>query len=128
MGVRRNVGIHAERNPGAFSSSGRTLRQSPQFGFALHIEKQDAGLESGLHFLNRFAYARKHNSLRCATIDAQHPFQLATGDHIESASHSGQDSKNAQAGICFDRVTDGVRNLAEGRFKMCRRSRIVDAE
>src|SRR6202158_5427762 len=113
MSFGGDVGIHSQRDRGALAHAAGALRQRPQLRLALDVEKHDSCLQCRGQFLARFAYTREYDSFRGLTFRSEYSFQFATRDHVESASLPGQHSKNAQVGIGFHGVADGVRQVTK---------------
>ncbi len=71
--------------------------------------------ESVIEFLRSFADARKDHARRIRAR-FQHAEQLTTRNDIEPGARFGQEFQDGQVSVCFYRVTDAMRHIAEGLF------------
>ena len=117
MRVGGHIWIYPKSHARDYTGLRGTFRQHPQFRFALDIEKQDSSFQRRHQFLAGFAHAGKNDFLGCSAIGYQHPFQFSTGHHIEATSLARQQSQNAQIGVRFHGIADGVRKTAESLLK-----------
>src|ERR1700674_2475799 len=117
VSARRHVRIHAQSHRRAHPQPGGTLRQCPQFRFALYIEQKDAGLQSHGYFVARLPHTREDNLLRCPALCHQNPLQLSARDYVEPGPLLGQQAQDIQICVCLNRIADGVGHVAEGSIK-----------
>ena len=124
MGVGRDVGIHAQSHAGNLAQSCGALGERPEFRFAFHIEQQNPGLQCRGHLVARLSHSGEDDHLRSAAVGGPHPLQFSAGNYVKTASLPRQQSQDAQVGICFHRVADGVGNIAKRFLK--RRQALAD--
>src|SRR6202167_1031887 len=117
MGVGRHVWIHTKRDPGNLTQLCRALCQSQEFRFALYIEEQNACFQRHRHLVARFSDAGEDDLFGRSTVGGQHPLQFSARNYVEGASLARQQAQNAQIGICFDGIADGVGNVAKRLLK-----------
>src|ERR1019366_5828852 len=113
MSLDRDIWIHPEGYPRYRARTDCTLRQSPEFRLALHIEQQDSGFQGCGHLFTRFPNAGKDDFLSPPPVSNQHPLQLAAGNYIKSASLARQQAQKVYVRICLYRVANGVGDTVE---------------
>src|SRR5690348_1308171 len=117
MSVSGDVGIHSK------SDSSPTLQlcsvscQNLKFRCALHIEKQNIGLESSHDLRNCLANPRKDDAFCRFAIGAKHTLQFAARDHVEAAIEPCQQPENAEIRVGLHRIADRVLNAPKGSVK-----------
>src|SRR5438876_3617217 len=106
--LRKNIRINADRDLRFAFQLGGTACQRFQFGFALNIEEQNAGLQSCFHLRNGFSDSRKDDCSRGFLTNPQQSLKLASRNYIKSAAQFCEQAKNAEIGVGFYRIADGV--------------------
>src|ERR1022692_4577917 len=117
MSLGRDIGMHPQGYPRHRARTDCTLRQSPEFRLALHIEQQDSGFQGCGHLFTRFPNAGEHDFLSRAPVSTQHPLHLSAGNYIKSASLARQQAQKAYVRICLYRVANGVGDTVERMLK-----------
>jgi hypothetical protein len=78
------------------------------------VEEEDRGAEGCVDFVDLFAYSGEDGSGEgggCGCFDAG---QFSAGDDVEARAVLGQETEDAERGVGFDGIADGVGDLREG--------------
>ena len=84
MGLRKDVRVDPQGDPGPDPPLARPLGQQGHFRFALHIENQNPGGQGKIDLLGCLAHTRKHHSAGGLLIHLEDALKLSPGDDIES--------------------------------------------
>ena len=74
--LRKNIGIHAQSEPGSNLDFSSTCSEKLKFCFTLHIEFEDAGAKSLIDLRRSLTHARENNSIDGFWRCDEHPLKL----------------------------------------------------
>ena len=103
--LRVDVGIDAQAHARDLPRGHGDFRQRREFGFALDVEAQHAGVERLPHLGARLADARE-DDLAGVAAGSDHARQLAARDDVESAACAREGLQHGQARIGLHRIAD----------------------
>src|ERR1700750_2688514 len=96
MGLRKNIRIYPQRDSRDLALQRRAGSQHFKLGLALHVEQQDARFERSIHLPYLLSDPGENNTRQRLRARTAYPFQLATGNDIESAAKLSEHLQNRQ--------------------------------
>ena len=90
---------------------------SVEFGLALHVEFEDAGVEREINLRGGLADAGEDDAAGSFGRGGEDALELAAGDDVKARATSGQQLEDGQRGVGLDGVADKVVAAREGLLK-----------
>ncbi|MCY1405636.1 hypothetical protein D9M71_208810 [compost metagenome] len=112
MGLRVDVGVHAQRHRRLDAQLGGHLLQALQLDVGLDVEAVHADLQRTAHVVAALADAGEDDLARFAA-GGQHAFQLAARDDVEACAEAGQHVEHAEVGVGLDCEAHQVRHAGQ---------------
>ena len=117
MRVGEDVGIDAQGEAGdALEFAGAGGKQG-EFGFALDVELEDAGVEREVDFRGGLADAGEDDAADGFGCGGEDALKFAAGDDVETRAMRGEELEDGERGVGFDGVADEVIAAREGLLK-----------
>ncbi len=116
VGLRVDVGVHAEGDARVTPARLRHRAQCAKLWLGLHVEGEDAGVEREGHLLLGLADAGEGDALG-RHVHGKGAAKLALGDDIHAGAELGERRQHAEIRVGLNRVTDervGVRGKGLG--------------
>ncbi len=126
VGMRfgEDVGIDAQSEAGAGFELAGALGEKIELLLALDVELQDAGAQSLVDFIGRFADAGEDDALHGFGSSGEDAIQFAAGDDVEACAVIGEELEDGEVRVGFDRIADQV--IARGERVLKKREALKD--
>ena len=108
MGLRKNIRVDPQGDPGPDAPLARPLGQQGHLRFTLHIENQNPGSQGKIDLRGCLAHTRKDHSASGLLIHLEDALKLSAGDDIESRTPMRQQFEDREIGICLYRIANEV--------------------